>query len=71
MGSTRTVTTQPSPATEIDYFFDIGGESIFAPTALGAQDQGTRGPFEFFAEGGFVDESNDDFDRILRLLRGT
>jgi hypothetical protein len=69
----RTVTTTPGKLAEIDYLYDVGGESIFAPQMEeGSEDdknlariKNLRG-VPYYAQGGQV----DIVELALQLLRG-
>ena len=69
----RTVTSTPGELAQIDYLYDVGGESIFAPQMEeGSEDdknlariKNLRG-VPYYAQGGQVDV----VELALQLLRG-
>lgn len=61
-----TVTTSPGELADIQYLYDIGGESIFAPQI---EKPDLRSPYNSYASGGRVGEF-DIVAEALRLLRG-
>ena len=60
------VTTSPGDLADIQYLYDIGGESIFAPQR---EKPDLRSPYNSYASGGRVGEF-DIVAEALRLLRG-
>jgi hypothetical protein len=60
------VTTSPGELADIQYLYDIGGESIFAPQI---EKPDLRSPYNSYASGGRVGEF-DIVAEALRLLRG-
>ena len=61
-----TVTTSPGELADIQYLYDIGGDSIFAPQI---EKPDLRSPYNSYASGGRVGEF-DIVAEALRLLRG-
>ena len=66
----RGVRATPGELVDIDYLFDIGGESIFAPTLQADEDEDKYRPYVYsgFADGGIVQES--DLEQLLKKIRG-
>jgi len=68
------VTGEPGPTVDIDYLYDIAGESIFNP-AMGKTEEekedkkNKRGPYVYANMGGMIRNNYDLTDEILRLLR--
>jgi hypothetical protein len=49
---------------QIDYLYDIGGESIFNPRMTGSQSS------LYTAKGGGMIDTYSEFDELIELLRG-
>lgn len=60
--------TTPADLVDINYFYDVGGDSIFAPTIDGENDEDKNTPVFPFAGGGIVDRE-DTVEYLLELLR--
>jgi hypothetical protein len=61
----RTVTEEPGDVVDIQYLYDIGGESIFAPKLRDENENATR-PYVYAKSGGMIQEPY--LEQILRLL---
>ena len=64
-GGVRIVSGAPGDAVDIDYLFDIGGESIFAPTLEDEEDK--YRPYVYAKSGGMI-STYDPVDELIRLL---
>jgi hypothetical protein len=53
---------------DIDYLYDIGGPSIFAPTMQDDEDKNRPYIYSGFADGGIVKEY--DLEQLLKKIRG-
>jgi hypothetical protein len=58
----------PGDLVDIEYLYDIGGPSIFAPTMQDEEDKYRPYVYSGFAEGGIVQES--DLEQLLKKIRG-
>ena len=75
-GVPLTTTTRVNPAVraiagdvvDIDYLYDIGGPSIFAPTMQMDEDKNRPYIYSGFADGGIVKEY--DLEQLLKKIRG-
>lgn len=65
-GGVRIVSGAPGDAVDIDYLFDIGGESIFAPTLEDEEEDKYR-PYVYAKSGGMI-STYDPVDELIRLL---
>jgi hypothetical protein len=71
--SNQLVAAKTPPGAEIDYLYDIGGESIFAPMRSKSKYEPREGYYDPkverpYAEGGFIDDYT--IDDLYELLRG-
>lgn len=62
-------TGAPGPTVDIDYLYDIYGESIFAPKVSGEAETEKR-PYVYARSGGMIGDNYDLTGEIIRLLRG-
>jgi hypothetical protein len=62
------VQVESGDPTEIDYLFDIGGDSIFAPRIVDRKEDEKRGRTGYY-QGGQVTGSVT-FDELMEMLRG-
>ena len=68
MGIPGSVRAKPGDLVDIDYLYDIGGESIFAPDIAQEEDL-IASLYSGFAEGGIV--QNSDIEQLIRYLKGS
>ena len=66
MQAYRAVQTKPGGLVDIDYLYDIGGQSIFAPTMEEEDKYNPLGMYSPYAEGGIVQDY--DIEELIRLL---
>ena len=57
---------KPGPLVDIDYLYDIGGPSIFAPTMEEEEKYNPLGMYSPYAEGGIVQDY--DIEELIRFL---
>lgn len=61
------VREDPGDLVDIDYFYDVGGDSIFAPAQVDDSEEQQAAPVFPFAQGGIVNE--DMVEYLIELLR--
>ena len=66
-GGVRIVSGAPGDVVDIDYLFDIGGESIFAPTLEDEGEEDKYRPYVYAKSGGMIN-TYDPVDDLIRLL---
>jgi hypothetical protein len=67
-GGVRIVSGAPGDVVDIDYLFDIGGESIFAPTLEDEDEEEDKyRPYVYAKSGGMIN-TYDPVDDLIRLL---
>lgn len=59
----RTVIEEPGDLVDINYLYDIGGDSIFAPNVEGV---GNERPYVYAKSGGMIQQTN--LEQLLKLL---
>ena len=59
----RTVIEEPGDPVDINYLYDIGGDSIFAPNV---ESVGNERPYVYAKSGGMIQQTN--LEQLLKLL---